>query len=230
MTKPHHGYLLAFEILFRILHVHRILARISYFESIFCMLHFYGMKRAYERLFFLGAAILAIILLAFYAADHVANSAAAQDLVEQFGILGIFVIAFISGLNLVVPIHAAAFTPIFSAAGFGLPTIVAVLVVGTTAADLLSYALGRWGRRTEGAHMDAIKVKIDAFAKRHRRFILPGIFFYAALVPFPNEAILIPLGLMGFRFIFIITPLILGTLLNQTLFALGFSSAFDLLF
>lgn len=188
------------------------------------------MKRAYERLFILGAITLSLVLLAFYAASYIENSEAAQRLIETYGVLGIFALAFISGLNLVVPIHAATFTPIFTAAGFGLPLVILILVLGTTLADLLSYGLGRWGRRATNDGMTKVREKVDVFARDHRKLIIPGVFLYAAFVPFPNEAILIPLGLMGFRLWAIFVPLILGTVINQTLFALGFSSAFELLF
>ena len=48
------------------------------------------------------------------------------------------------------------------------------------------------------------------------KLIVPVIFLYAAFAPFPNEALLVPLGLAGIRFSTIIVPLILGNLINQS--------------
>lgn len=173
---------------------------------------------------------LCLIAFAFYAATIVSANGAAREFVGQFGVLGILIVAFISGLNIVVPIHAATFTPIFIEAGFQISTIILVFVVGTTLADLVGYAIGAWGKQAAEVKHPRIHKKLTAFNERHGKLMFPAIFLYSAFVPFPNEVILIPLGLIGFRLRTLIIPLVLGTFLNHTLYTFGFINVFEALF
>lgn len=182
------------------------------------------------RLLGIVALALLVVALAFLAADHIENNAAAQRMVEQFGVLGIFVLALVGGFNVVIPVHAASFTPVFLAAGISMPVVIIVLALGTTCADLCSYFIGKWSKRVTETKYPAFQEKIETFAARHRKLLIPGVFLYSALVPFPNEVVLIPLGLTGFGLWKVIVPLILGTVVNQTIFAFGFASVFEVLF
>ena len=186
--------------------------------------------RKVARFALLGTLITAVWVAALFLADYVANSAMAQNLVSQFGYLGILVIAMVSGLNLLVPVPAAAFVPIFTAAGFALPLIIAVLVIGTTIADMIGYFIGRWSKDFVEEHYPRTFSRMKVLDERHHNWVLPVVFLYAALLPFPNEAIIIPLALIGFRFQAFLIPLILGNIINQTALALGATNIFSLLF
>tara|TARA_B100000508_G_scaffold82425_2_gene64025 strand:+ start:3342 stop:3914 length:573 start_codon:yes stop_codon:yes gene_type:complete len=136
--------------------------------------------------------------------------------VQEFGYVGVVIVSVIAGLNIVVPIPAATFTPIFTAAGLAIPLVIAALTVGTLIADFTGYLLGNISRgMVEKKHP-----KIQAFfinLKENRgRLVVPVVLLYAAFAPFPNEALLIPLGLAGVRFTAIVIPLIVGNLINQT--------------
>lgn len=174
--------------------------------------------------------IIAIIASAFFLAEYISTSEATRALVEQYGLFGMIVIAFIGGLNLAVPIPAASFSPVFAAAGFSLATIVASLVVGTMIADLVGFQIGRWGKRSTAAHFPKLHDSLVDLKRKHHHLILPGIFVFAAFMPVPNEIILIPLGLMGYHYWSLAIPLALGTVLNQSMYVFGFLSVFDRLF
>lgn len=173
---------------------------------------------------------LCLVAFAFYAATIVSSNGTAREFVGQFGTFGILIVAFISGLNLIVPLHVATFTPIFTEAGFGLPVIIGCFVVGTTLADLVGYAVGTWGRHAAEIKHPRFHKKLIAFNEKHHKLILPAIFLFSAFVPFPNEIVLIPLGLIGFRLLILLPPLVLGTALNHSLYAFGFTSVFEALF
>lgn len=183
-------------------------------------------KRTIEFITLIGL-VVSIITSAFYLADYIGTSDATRSLVEQFGVFGMIAVAFVSGLNLAVPVPAASLTPVFVAAHFSLLTIVACLVVGTIFADLLGYQIGRWGKRSTATHFPKFHDWLVSLKKSHHHLIIPGIFLYSAFMPIPNEAILIPLGLMGYHYWTIALPLVLGTILNQTLYALGFLGMFE---
>ena len=182
------------------------------------------------RFAFLAVVITAVWISALYLADYVANNSMAQNLVGQFGYLGILVIAIISGVNILVPVPAASFVPIFTAAGLWLPIIILMLVVGTTIADLIGYLIGQWSREFAQEHYPRTYKKVVSLNENHHRLLIPFVFVYAALVPFPNEAILIPLALIGIRFHAILIPLILGNIINQTALAYGATNIFALVF
>ena len=64
---------------------------------------------------FLGLGALAIVLvgIVFWGATYVAEQESLRIIIEKFGFVGIFLVSFISNLNLIVPLHAATFSPVF---------------------------------------------------------------------------------------------------------------------
>lgn len=178
--------------------------------------------------------VAGILALAFTAsllfADYVAGNESVQDVVERFGYLGMLIVTIISGLNLFVPIPAATFTPIYVAAGFPLPAIILVLIIGTTIADGIGYLIGLGGKHLAAMRYPHFQERLCSFAKQHHALVLPFVFLYAALSPLPNEIILIPLAFVGFRFRTLLLPLVLGTIIYQSAVAYGAASIFSLLF
>ena len=182
------------------------------------------------RITLLGILITAVWVSSLFLANFVARNEIAQELVGNFGYIGVTIIAIVSGLNILVPVPAAAFVPIFTAAGLWLPFIIAALVIGTTIADLVGYYFGRWSKSFIESHYPRTYTRIKVLDERHHNWILPTVFLYAALLPFPNEAIIIPLALLGFRFRTFLWPLVAGTIINQTALAYGATNIFELLF
>lgn len=188
------------------------------------------MKKRVFQTFWLLVFILIVFIGALFFADWITSNSAAQDLVEQFGYLGILVIAFITGLNLIIPVPAAAFVPIFTAAGYSLPEIIITVVIGTTIADSVGYLIGMYGRRHVLQKYPRLIATLHTIKEKHRQWMLPFVFVYAALSPIPNEALMIPLALMGFKYRVLIIPFILGTIVNQTILAYGAQNIFEVFF
>ena len=168
-----------------------------------------------------GLLILLVFAAVVVLAGRIEDSEFATELVNQYGYLGVYLIAVASGFNILIPIPAPTFVPIFTAAGLPLYGIIAFMVLGTTTADLLAFYVGRVGKRfTEGKDIEWLE-KIETYAKHRRPLVLPSVFLWAAFMPLPNELILIPLALLGFRLRFLILPLLLGTVIHITLLAMG---------
>lgn len=182
------------------------------------------------RTILLGVLALCAIVGSFFLAEHVANDEGAQALVGRFGYLGMFILAIIAESSFIVPIPAATFTPIFTAAGFPILGIVTTLVIGTLIADGVGYLVGLGGRHAVAHHYPTFQERIQRFARRHHHLVIPGVFLYAALAPFPNEAILIPLALVGIRFRTLFIPLLLGTIILQTALVYGITNVFEYFF
>jgi len=181
--------------------------------------------------------ILGLVLLialafvgSFFLADYVRDNGTARALVEHFGYVGILAISIITGLNLFVPIPAATFAPIYASAGFPLLAIIAALVAGTVIADTIGYLIGLGGRRIATHAHPVLQEKMQRFTEQHHRLVLPLVFLYAAFSPLPNEVILIPLAITGIRYRLLFLPLLFGTILYETLFVYGITSAFHYFF
>lgn len=181
------------------------------------------------KLTLITALILGFVSAAFYLAGYVEQHDTAKEIVNQFGYVGVIVVALVAGLNAVVPVPAATFVPVFLAAGLTMPLIIVSLVIGTTIADLIGYQLGRWGKRLVSKQYPRTHDRIQALQERHRKLLIPFVFCYSAFVPFPNEAIMIPLALSGVHLRIFIIPLVLGTVINQSLLAYGVNNIFLLL-
>ena len=166
----------------------------------------------------------------FHLAQFITQDEAARTLVQSYGYFGVVLVSYIAGLNAVVPVPAVSFVPVFTAAGLWMPLIITMLIIGTTLADLTAYYLAALGRQFAANKHPRIQEWTDWLATDGRDiYIAPFVFIYATISPFPNEVILVPLALAGIRLRVLIIPLLLGNIVFQTAFALGFQSVFDYL-
>lgn len=182
----------------------------------------------YLRLIAIAVVFFGVGVLAFWLADFVTNDEAARELIGQFGYLGVGVLAIIAGLNAVVPVPAATFTPVFVSAGLLLPLIVIALTLGTLIADLIGYYFGHWSRAVVAERYPKMLQRWHDLQHNHQNWLLPGVMIYAAIIPIPNEAILIPLAILGVRLPLLIPPLLIGNAFNQAALAYGFNELFML--
>jgi membrane protein DedA with SNARE-associated domain len=172
-----------------------------------------------------GAFVLTLIL-----ARLVEQSEIAHQLVQSFGYAGVLIIAIIAGLNALVPIPAATFVPVFLAGDLTMPLIIATLAAGTVIADIASYFLGRFGRDTVSERYPRTCARFRDLHEKHTRWLPYAVFAFAAFVPFPNEAFLVPFGVLGVSLWRFIVPVILGAIVYQTLAAYGVENIFRYFF
>lgn len=169
---------------------------------------------------------LLIVSLALFAASYLEEHPDLQSVVANFGYPGIILIATIAGLNVIVPVPAASFVPVFTTAGLYLPFIILSLTIGTVLADFIGYRFGRWSSTFVHATYPKIVARLKSIHDNHRFWLLPAVFFYAAFIPFPNEALVLPLAILGIQFRVMFIPLLLGNLVNQTIYAIGIQNVF----
>lgn len=182
-------------------------------------------KKILGSIFFVGV-IIAVLVASFYLTQYVSTDEASQKLIQEFGYLAVLFISFIAGLNVFLPVPAATFVPIFTAGGMSLPIIILLLIIGTLIADLLSFAIGHYGKNVVASHYPKIQSWLTKQFNKHRNYLPYYIFVFAAFVPLPDEIYLIPLGIIGIRLREIILPLVLGTIVYQTLAAYGIDNIF----
>lgn len=167
---------------------------------------------------------------AFFAAEYVTLNPGLQTFIASYGYFGVTLLAIVTGLNVLVPIPAAAAVPVFLAAGLSFWPIVIFLTIGTVIADFVGYIFGRLSRDVVHNKYPAQTKRFTEMYAKRRAWILPIIFLYCAFAPLPNEAIVIPLGLLGMRWYVIVIPLLLGNFVSQAVYAYGMQNAFLYLF
>ncbi len=173
------------------------------------------------------ACFIAIVAIGFFAATYTISSPATQQYISAFGYIGAIGVAFVAGLNVFIPLPVATFTPLFVASGFHLPGLVLAFTAGTVLADYVGYVIGKFGRDTIANHHPRTVRTLEKIHQNHRPWILPVMFLYAAFAPLPNEALVIPLALLGIKWQHMILPLIFGNLINQTIYAYGIQNIFE---
>jgi len=179
--------------------------------------------------YFLVFCVFALLVyVSLLLTQFVTDDSSSQLLIREFGYIGIILISFVSGINFLVPVPASTFIPIFTAGGIALPVAIILLVIGTMSANILTYYIGRAGHKLTKIKYPTIQEKILSVYENKKHLLPYFVFLFAALIPFPNEVYLIPLGIIGIKLKVFILPLLSVTILFQSLTALGFQNVFDL--
>lgn len=172
--------------------------------------------------------ITTLIFSSYFLTKYVISDTAAQLFVQEFGYIGILIISFITGLNMISPVPSTTFTPIFTAGGISIFTVIIISVIGTMLANLLSYAIGILGHDFTKANYPETKKRILKMYSEKKEILPYLVFGFAALIPIPDEIYLIPLGIIGVKMKDFIIPLLLGTIFFQTVTAFGFQNIFQI--
>jgi membrane protein YqaA with SNARE-associated domain len=181
-----------------------------------------------EQIFIIVLALVTIIAGVTLLARHLFTDGLSEELVLQFGYIGVAIVGIIAGLNTIVPIPAATATPLFISFGLSFPLIILALGVGTIIADFVGYIIGHYSRTYIEVKYPKIFKYFTSLASTKKFFLVMVVFLYAAFVPFPNEAIIIPLALAGIHFRLMVIPLFIGNIINHTLIALGVTNIANL--
>ena len=173
--------------------------------------------------------IIIIFVLAFWLGKFVLNNEAARAFISQFGYFGAFVVAVIAGFNLVVPLPAISFLPVFLAAGLHFFPLIIVMTAGETLSDVASYYIGRVGRHmADEVLRQRIVNQLRRFKNRFAWLPLATLFVFACFAPLPNELLVIPLGFLNYRIRSIGIVVLLGNFIFNMLYAFGIIKIFNL--
>ena len=168
--------------------------------------------------------VIVIFITAIWLSQWLSTSTEAVAVVERFGYLGLVGIGMVAGLNFIIPIPAATFSALYSAAGLATTGIILALAVGTLIADMIGFWVGTKLRLLVNDSYPKIAAYAKNIAAGSGYYIFIFVLLYAALVPFPNEAILIPLAISGIKFRYLVAPLLIGNILHQAILIVGVDS------
>jgi len=174
-------------------------------------------------------ALVAVVLLAFYLTHFVRENEFVRSLVQDYGYFGALAIAFLSGLNVVVPIPTVVFLPVFLESGLHLYFTLFLIAVGTTLADIFAYFIGKTSRKVSEEIKPNQKLLHRISQLKEQYYIAPIIFlfFFAALSPFPNEILVAILGFLHYRLLHLLPPLFIGNLVFNMLTGFGVLHLFN---
>lgn len=179
------------------------------------------MTQRQKELFWKGLLLLGVIGLAIWINTLELRDTFVYDIAQQFGYLGVFLAAIVSGFNVIIPIPLIAFFPTFVEIGLHPGLIIATVSLGMVFGDLLGYFLGRAGRATFEPKNSVMLQRLEGMRSKHPLLPLVALFFYAGFAPAPNELVVIPMGYLKFPLWQILAAVLLGNVIFNVLAALG---------
>jgi len=180
-------------------------------------------KNAWVIKLFLILGVLLALILSF---ESLVSNDFLREVITEYHYFGVMVVAFVTGIA-GFPVPIVAFTPLFTELGLSIFTVVAAIVIGLTLGDLVTYGFGVIGRKLSRGSKNKTLARLEGYAEKNKVLPLVALFFWASFVPMPNEILLLPLGLLGYRLIHILPPLILGNIVLNTIIASGIIGIFD---
>ena len=189
-------------------------------------------KRTYTKIAqgMLGLIVLALVIaFSWWLSGYVSENSEMRELIQRFGYLGVFLISIISGFNVVVPLPAISFLPVLTEAGLNFWLSIVVITLGMTLGDGLGYLIGYMGRKFSDIEHTYVFKKLQRIKERRVWLPIVVMVVYAALAPLPNEILVIPLAIMGYKFKHILPAVFMGNLVFNTLAAFGLSNLFSIL-
>jgi len=188
------------------------------------------MTKKIAKLSLQSTLLVAFIIAAFYLARIAQENEPVRMLVADYGYVGIFVTSVVSGFNLVVPIPAIAFLPLFLESGLSFALIILFISAGVTLADTVAYFIGRAGRHIMSHSVEErVLVNLERVRARYHWAPITVLFLFAAFAPLPNEIVMVPLGLLGYRLLTVLPVAVAGNLVFNALYATGTIGLFNLL-
>ncbi|MEM0465722.1 MAG: hypothetical protein QXW97_03420 [Candidatus Pacearchaeota archaeon] len=184
-------------------------------------------KKKIGYLIFIITLILWSVFLMYYSP---------QKIISKIGNQNAYIISFLSaligGTSILFPFPYYLFVLTFGSGGAN-PFILGISAgVGLIIGDSTSYLIGYKGKEILPDKLNVIFKKLYFFCNnsKYKWFIPIFLFFYGAIIPLPNDVIVISLGLVKYPYLKLIMPLGLGSIVFNTILAFagfyGLSSFF----
>ncbi len=128
-----------------------------------------------------------------------------NDLVAAYGYIGVFAVCIVGNISIILPIP---FALVVYACGSVLDPLLLGIVAGfgSTIGEMSSYLLGRGGRamieKNYGVKLDTVRILVERYGAT--------VIFLAALLPIPDDLLLIPLGMMKYPVRKTVAAMLLG--------------------
>jgi len=186
-------------------------------------------NKKYVKIVTRVVASVALIVLILFLSVRAVEHDAIRMIILEFKLLGVLFISLLSGFNVVIPIPAVAFLPLFIESGLFFWPTVATMTLGMTAGDSIGYLFGSTGRMLTQKRMQQIQSGrvyrfLESFRTRHRMWPYILLAVYVSFVPAPNELLVIPMAFIGYRLVYMMLIVFIGNFVFNTLAAFGLIS------
>ena len=132
-----------------------------------------------------------------------------RSIAEQYQFLGVFFISFVGALSIFFPIPYQVVIVTLGSLGWN-PLLLAIAGgLGSATGELSGYALGYYGARLMSEER---RRKMEFFVKIFDKYGPVAIFIFA-LTPLPDDLLLIPLGILRYKFWKTFIPCVAGKFL-----------------
>ncbi|PIR74034.1 MAG: hypothetical protein COU35_04295 [Candidatus Magasanikbacteria bacterium CG10_big_fil_rev_8_21_14_0_10_47_10] len=139
---------------------------------------------------------------------------------QRYGYIGIFFGAVLSGFNIIIPVPIVSFFPFFVELGLSAPLTVVIIGVGMTVGDFFGYIIGMG---TSSAVIENSKTieRMKNWQEKNPYYISIFLFIYAAVMPLPNEIVVIPAAFVQTSMRRVILPVLAGNIFFNASVAFG---------
>ncbi len=162
----------------------------------FIVIYLMCMRKNIFRVLFGLVVLIAIFLLQ----REFADSRLVQDTAMNAGYLGVVAFTFFNSFNYFVPIVTPTLLPTWTAAGLSPILTTGLIIIVITLTDIAFYLLGRYSRRfTEHVKTQKYMVRIRTLRDKSRFLPLVVFAVWILVVPLPNELVVVPLGILGYK-------------------------------
>lgn len=141
----------------------------------------------------------------------------AKEFVLDYGYFGLFVLSFVGGINLFFPLPHLIFIPPLLEAGLNPMILALISAVGTTLGDSVSYFVGKAGNEAFQENLHPFRRWLHGIFSKHQKLVFVILFFWASIVPIPNEVWVVPAGISGYGLWKILAIAFLGNLIFNSL-------------
>jgi membrane protein YqaA with SNARE-associated domain len=169
-----------------------------------------------------GLLLAAVVFLIVICNRYVMAHPELAERLQAMGYPGLFIVAAISGFNVLVPLPVAGFTPALTSAGYDPWMVIVVFSLGMSVGDFAGYLLGLWGRHASGVKVPPFVQTLQRWSEEKPALFMLAIFLYASFVPMPNEVFVIPLAFARVAWHRLLIPIAFGHIVLNSLIHFGF--------
>jgi membrane protein YqaA with SNARE-associated domain len=185
-------------------------------------------RRKFFKAVLQSVIVILLIGAAFTLARIAADSSVIRTVIQNFGYVGLFIIAVVSGFNVIVPVPAIALLPVFAEAGLSLVWTVFIISIGMTVGDFLGFLIGDTGRKILETTASKKRVRsLQKLKEKNPRLPLIALFAWASAAPLPNELIVIPIAFLGYKLRNVMIIVLAGNTVFNSLVAYGIITVYN---
>lgn len=167
-----------------------------------------------------GLTVLIAIILSWSVALYFISPSSIVEALGAHTVLAVFVAGFLGGTSILFPFPYYLVVITAAAGGFNVLLIGLAAGLGVALGDSTSYLIGYAGRSVLPARVQRVFTSVQKWiSDDHSYKFYAFLFTYGAIIPLPNDVVVVPLGVAKVPFWRVIIPFGLGNITFNTVLA-----------